>query len=201
MFFSFDGIDGVGKSTQLRLFAEFLEASGRQVVTCRDPGSTALGEEVREILLAHRDSPIGTTSEMLLYMVARAQLVEETIRPALTGGKTVIADRFLLSNVVYQGHAGGLEPEAIWQIGRMATGGLEPDLTFVLDMAPADAIARLDRELDRMERQSADFRQRLRAGFLTEAAARPESVAVIDASGPVDEVQDQIREAAARMLC
>src|SRR5688572_12111153 len=119
MFFSFDGIDGGGKSTQVQLFVEALRAGGLDVVVCRDPGSTALGERVRELLLACDDQTvIGRLSEMFLYMAARAQLVDEVIRPALEAGKIVVSDRYVLANVVYQGHAGGLEPESIWQVGR-----------------------------------------------------------------------------------
>src|SRR5262245_46414963 len=110
MFFSFDGIDGAGKSTQVRLFVEALRARGHEVVECRDPGSTPLGERVRELLLkSGADTPIDPRSEMLLYMAARAQLVDEVIRPALKAGKVVVSDRFLLANVAYQGHAGGLD--------------------------------------------------------------------------------------------
>src|ERR1700754_4547877 len=109
MFFSFDGIDGAGKSTQVRLLEEALRGQGLQVVTCRDPGSTPLGERIREVLLANDGVPIGRRSEMLLYMASRAQLVDDVIRPALDTGKVVIADRYLLANVVYQGHAGCLD--------------------------------------------------------------------------------------------
>ena len=108
MFFSIDGGDGTGKSTQIERFCAWLESLGREVVTCRDPGSTPLGEAVRELLLNRHDLSIHRRSEMLLYMAARAQLVEEVIRPALDEGKTVVSDRYLLANVVYQGHAGGL---------------------------------------------------------------------------------------------
>jgi dTMP kinase len=108
MFFSFDGIDGVGKSTQLRLFCEWLADQGLAPVVCRDPGSTPLGEQIRRVLLESKEStPIGPRSEMLLYMAARAQLVDEVIRPALEAGRTVVSDRFLLANIVYQGYAGG----------------------------------------------------------------------------------------------
>src|SRR6188472_337076 len=119
MFFSFDGIDGTGKSTQVRLLDEALRGRGYDVVLCRDPGSTVLGERIREVLLTNDPAtPIGRRSEMFLYMAARAQLVEEVILPALDSGKIVIADRFLLANVVYQGHAGGLSPAEIWEVGR-----------------------------------------------------------------------------------
>src|SRR5262245_10402962 len=137
MFFSFDGIDGVGKSTQVRLFVERLRERGLEVVVCRDPGSTPLGEKVRDLLLTHdAETAVGRRSEMFLYMAARAQLVDDVIQPALAERKIVVSDRFVLANVVYQGHAGGLDPASIWRVGRVATDGVEPDCVFVLDMAP-----------------------------------------------------------------
>src|SRR5687768_12168510 len=110
MFFSFDGVDGVGKSTQIRLLVDALSERGHEVVTCRDPGGTPLGEKLRGLLLDHHDTPIHRRSEMLLYMASRAALVEDVIRPALAAGKIVVSDRYLLANVVYQGYAGGLAP-------------------------------------------------------------------------------------------
>lgn len=145
MFFSFDGLDGVGKSTQIQLFCEWLTARGHTVVSCRDPGATQLGEAVREILLKQAGPAIGRMSEMLLYMAARAQLVEEIIQPALSVGKTIVSDRFLLSNIVYQGHAGGLEVAELWRIGNVITRGVQPNLTFLLDLPPAAAQGRLQR--------------------------------------------------------
>ncbi len=200
MFFSFDGIDGVGKSTQVALFVDFLRGIGHEVVTCRDPGSTELGEAIREILLRHTATPIGVTSEMLLYMAARAQMVHEVIVPALQAGKTVVTDRFLLSNVAYQGHAGGLGGEAVWNVGHVATGGIEPDLYFVLDLPAEEAAARLNRDLDRVEQRGDDYRTRLRAGFLEEARRRPDEIAVIDAAGSVEDVHARVRSAAQRVL-
>src|SRR3990172_436367 len=125
MFFSFDGIDGVGKTTQMERFCDYLRQRGAEVVTCRDPGSTPLGERIRDILL-HSDAqtPIGRRSEMLLYMAARAQLVDEVIRPALADGKTVVSDRYLLANLVYQGYAGGIDVEAIRRVGTVAVDGI-----------------------------------------------------------------------------
>jgi dTMP kinase len=201
MFFSFDGIDGVGKSTQVRLFVETLRGRGLEVVVCRDPGSTPLGERVRELLLTcDGDTAIGRRSEMFLYMAARAQLVDEVIRPALAAGKTVVSDRYVLANVVYQGHAGGLDPQAIWQVGRVATDGVEPDCVFVLDMAPEAAGERLNRPLDRMERQGDEYRARLRAGFLSEAAAADGRIHVIDAGRDIEEVRADIWQIAAGVL-
>src|SRR5690348_15365648 len=109
MFFSFDGLDGVGKTTQMDLFCDWLRSAGQEVITCQDPGSTPLGEMMRKILLERGPTPIDRRSEMLLFMVARAQLVAELIKPALAAGKTVVSDRYLLANVVYQGYAGGLD--------------------------------------------------------------------------------------------
>jgi dTMP kinase len=197
MFLSIDGGDGTGKSTQIALLAEFLRQEGRKVVVCRDPGSTPLGEAVRELLLARRDLRIDRRAEMLLYMAARAQLTEEVIRPALGQQATVICDRYLLANVVYQGHAGGLDVEQLWEVGRIATSGLQPDLTIVLDMPAAAAAARLQRQLDRMEQQGDAFHARVREGFLLEAAKAPQRIVVIDASPPIDQVQAAIRQAVA----
>jgi dTMP kinase len=197
MFLSIDGGDGTGKSTQIALLAEFLRQEGRNVVVCRDPGSTSLGEAVRELLLARTDLRIDRRAEMLLYMAARAQLTEEVIRPALGQQAIVICDRYLLANVVYQGHAGGLDVEQLWEVGRIATSGLQPDLTIVLDMPAAAAAARLQRQLDRMEQQGDAFHARVREGFLLEAAKAPQRIVVIDASPPIDQVQAAIRQAVA----
>lgn len=201
MFFSFDGIDGVGKTTQMRLFCQWLAERGVEVVACRDPGSTPLGERVREILLSSgADTPISARSEMLLYMAARAQLVDEVIRPALEAGKTVVSDRFLLANVVYQGHAGGLDVTAVREVGRVATDGVLPDCVFLLDMSAEAALGRLGQELDRMESRGDDYREQLRAGFLQEAQAWGEAAHVLDADRPVDAIQEEIRAVAERLL-
>src|SRR6516225_2853775 len=127
LFLCLDGVDGAGKSTQCRLLADWLRAQGRGVVLCHDPGGTDLGQELRQLLLNYRGA-MALTAEALLFMASRAQLIAEVIRPALDAGQVVICDRFLLANVVYQGHAGGLDPDEIWQVGRLSTGGLEPDL-------------------------------------------------------------------------
>lgn len=200
MFFSIDGGDGTGKSTQVELFCDWLHGLGHDVVACRDPGSTRLGEAVRELLLDRHDLQIHRRSEMLLYMAARAQLAEELIRPALANGKTVVADRYLLANVVYQGYGGGLDVETLWEVGRVATGGLMPDLTILLDMPAEAAARRISRQPDRMEQQGAAFHARVREGFLAEARRRPGEIVVVDATPPVDQVQAHIRTAAKRLL-
>jgi dTMP kinase len=137
---------------------------------------------------------------MLLFMAARAQLVDEVIRPALTRGQVVVSDRYLLANIVYQGYAGGLDVEEIRRIGRVATLGIMPEMVFVLDMSPESAAGRIARGRDRMESQGAPYQERLRQGFLAEAAQDPNHVVVIDAAREVDAVQADIRAAAARAL-
>ena len=200
MFFSFDGLDGVGKTTQLELFCDWLRQRGHEVVACYDPGSTPLGEVIRKILLERGSFEIDRRSEMLLFMAARAQLVAEVIRPNLAAGRVIVSDRFLLANVVYQGYAGGLDVREIWQIGRVATADVRPDLTFVLDMPPESAFGRIARPLDRMEIQTEEFQHRLRQGFQAEAAARPDEIVLIDASRAVEAVQTEIRRHASRVL-
>ena len=195
MFVTFDGVDGTGKSTQVEWFVAWLRAQGRDVVQCRDPGATPLGDELRKILLHRADLNLQRRSEMLLYMAARAQLVEEVIRPALVVGKTVVSDRFLLANIVYQGYAGGLDIDSIRQVGRVATDGLTPDLTFVLDMPAAAAAARIGRELDRMESQGLAFLEAVRRGFLEEAPRLGVRVRIVDAQGSRDEVHARVLDA------
>lgn len=177
----------------MALLLEWLRAGGREVVACRDPGSTALGEAVRELVLHRHDLQIHRRSEMLLYMAARAQLVEEIIRPAIDRGKLVVSDRFLLANVVYQGYGGGLDVNELWDVGRVATGGLLPDLTIVLDMPAEAAAKRLNRKLDRMEQQGLAFHARVREGFLAEAARQPERIAVVNADQAIEAVHADIR--------
>jgi dTMP kinase len=172
LFLVLDGPDGGGKSTQTGRLADWLRSLGRDVVACRDPGGTALGERLRAILLERDTVKIALRSEMLLYMASRAQLVEELIAPTLAAGGVVVADRYLLANIVYQGSAGGLLEEEIALVGMVATGGLMPDLTIVLDIAPDTATSRVGLARDRIEDRPLFYREQVRAGYL--AAARGE---------------------------
>jgi len=194
-FIVLDGMDGAGKSSQVGPLADWLASRGRPVTTCRDPGSTAVGDAIRAILLDRHDLELAPTAEMLLYMAARAQLVAEVVAPALARGEWVVSDRYLLANVVYQGHAGGLDPEAIRAVGRVATGGLVPGLVLVLDVDLETAARRLDRPLDKLENRGDSYRARLREGYLREAAAAPDTIQVIDATVTPDEVNARIRRA------
>lgn len=181
LFVSLDGLDGCGKSTQMRLLADALNQAGHKVVTCVDPGGTEVGKTLREILLHHKGH-LGMRCEALLFMASRAQLVDEVISPALAQGCVVISDRYLLANVVYQGYAGGLNREDLRATGVLSTGGVMPDLTVVLDVPVRLARQRIQRPADRMEQRPDSFFENVRQGFLTEAAALPNQILVLDAS-------------------
>ena len=198
VFVSLDGPDGGGKTTQAARLVEWLRSRGRDVVACRDPGGTSLGERVRSILLDRSAVEPVLRAEMLLFMASRAQLVDEVIRPALEAGKVVVSDRYLLANVVYQGYAGGLPVEALWEVGRAATGGLMPDLTLVLDVPAEVARARVGGARDRME-DRADL-ARVRAGFLEAIPTYPSPIKTIDASGDPDAVARRIQDEVAHAL-
>lgn len=199
MFFSFDGIDGAGKSTQLTLFVEWLRGLGHDVVTCRDPGTTDLGESIRSILLG-AEYRIDYRAEMLLYMACRAQLVDEFIRPAVASNKVAVSDRFILANVVYQGSAGDIDPDQIWRVGEVATKSLLPDLTFVLDLSPEAAAERLGDKQDRMEARGLEYFGKVRRGFIEQAERFPDTNVVIDAAQSIEEIQACIQAAALRKL-
>ena len=200
VFLSLDGLDGTGKSTQCRLLVDWLAGQKVPVTACADPGGTALGQELRKLVLFGREHRIATATEAMLFMASRAQLVDEVVRPALDRGEVVISDRFTLANVVYQGHAGGMNPEDLWAVGRIATGGLEPDLTLVFDVPLEVSLARRQRDADRMEDRDLDFHRRVQTGFRYEAGMRPEKYRIIDATPDADAVQRAVRREVARLL-
>ena len=207
-FIVLDGPDGGGKSTQAALLAESLRGQGREVVTCRDPGGTALGDRLRAILLDRDSAPLTMRSEMLLYQASRAQLVDEIIRPALEAGKIVVSDRFLLANVVYQGFAGGLGVDVVGAVGRAAIGGLVPDVTLILDVPLEVAKQRITRARDRIEERPESYHASVRQGFLNAAAeARdgacsyyPGPIVLLSASTDVETLAQRIRNEVARVL-
>ena len=196
-FIALDGIDGSGKSSQIAPLVSWLESRGCAVVSCRDPGATATGDAIRGILLDRHDLQLVPPAEMFLYMAARAQLVAEVVGPALARGQWVVSDRYLLANIVYQGHAGGLDPDVIRHVGGIATGDLMPDLVLLLDVDLDTAARRLDRPLDKLENRGDGYRQRLRSGYLAEAAAQPDRIVVIDATAPQADVTARIRASVA----
>jgi len=177
LFVVFEGGDGVGKSTQLRMLADALGTAGRKVVVTREPGGTALGVELRQAIM-HGDH-VDPRAEALLYAADRAHHVATVVRPALAAGAVVVQDRYVDSSIVYQGGARGLGGE-VERISRWATDGLLPDLTVVLDMEPDPE--RMSRDLDRVERETAAHAEMIRQGFLGLAARDPERYAIIDAA-------------------
>ena len=194
MFIAFEGVDGAGKSTQVRLLGEHLERGGREVVICREPGGTGLGEELRRILLDPGSGDLQPEVEVLLFMAARAQLCNKVIRPELESGKVVISDRFLWSSVVYQGVVGGLGVEEVLSIGRVATRGLLPDLTFLVDLDPAASHSGLD-DGDRMESRGIEFQRRVRQGCLTLAEEFQDKFVLVDGSASIEQVHQQVLDA------
>lgn len=192
MFITFEGIDGCGKTTQLELLRAHLTAAGHAVVTTREPGGTALAEAVRNYLL-HSTQPLASASELLLFGAARAQHVTELIRPALERGEVVLSDRFADSSLAYQGGGLGLDRAFIAAMNRFATGGLQPDLTFLLDVDPAVGHQRrMDQGDDRIEGRGIEFQQRVRDCYLGLARAEPDRVVVIDASPPAKVIHKRI---------
>ena len=193
MFLAFEGVDGAGKSTQVRLLAQHLEGQGSEVLLCREPGGTELGEELRRILLV-TGGEMDSEVEVLLFMAARAQLCNKVIRPELEAGKVVISDRFLWSSVVYQGVVGELGVDEVLAIGRVATRGLLPDLTFLVDLDPAASHSGLD-DGDRMESRGIEFQRRVREGFLALAEGFKDSFVLIDGGVSIEQVHQQVLDA------
>jgi len=187
-FIALEGIDGTGKTTQATQLARRIEGVGLPVVRVHEPGSTKAGDAIRELLLRGTSVRLSSEAELFLYMASRAQLVEEVIKPALASGKTVVSDRFLASSIAYQGAGNGLGCDRIREIGLVATGGLLPDLTLVLDMPVAAAFARLGDGRDRIEARPVEYHERVRAGFLAEADRDPGHVRVVDGRATVEAV-------------
>lgn len=192
LFVTFEGPEGGGKSTQVRRLAERLTERSFEVVTTREPGGTALGEAVRELLLGSRHSAMLPETEALLNSAARSQHVAEVIRPALAQGKVVLCDRYLDSTLAYQGAGRGLEIEQLVTLQRFATGNLWPDLTFLLDVPVEVGMSRRatsGEPLNRFDVDSREFHERVRAYFLDAASREPGRWKVVDATQPVETVE------------
>jgi dTMP kinase len=195
LFITFEGIDGVGKSTQANLLEEYLRSLGHDIVRTLEPGGTELGVEIRQMLL-HRKGEVSPRAEALLYAADRAHHVETNVKPALAAGKIVMSDRYLDSSVAYQGAGRELSMEDIRGISIWATGGLLPNLTILLDLDAASARARRNttgQEPDRLEREKIEFFEATRQAFLQLASNEPDRFLVIDASQTVEQMQAQIR--------
>ena len=192
LFVTFEGGEGAGKSTQLAAIAERARAEGREVVTCREPGGTPLGERLREALFGLEIAPEPVT-ELLTFEAARAELVAAVIRPALERGALVLCDRFADSTVAYQGYGRGLDVQMIRAINQMATGGLVPDRTVLLDVAPEAGRGRSRAgATDYLEREVLEFHSRVREGFLTLARTEPERWLVIDGTQSQATISEEV---------
>jgi dTMP kinase len=194
-FIVLEGIDGVGKTTQVALLAAWLDAVGVPHLTTREPGGTPVAEAIREVVLSRRDLDMPAESELLLILAARAAFVRDVVRPALEAGTTVVADRFSLSTLAYQGHGRGLELDRVRDCIEVATGGLVADLCLVLDLPLEESGERQRRQgeaPDRIEREGGGFRAAVRDGYLALAESEP-NVEVVDARGKPEEVHERIR--------
>jgi dTMP kinase len=199
-FVSFEGSEGCGKSTQIRLLVESLLAAGKTPVVVREPGGTPIGETIRHLLQHSVEGrAMVPETELLLFAASRAQLVRQEILPALRGGRIVISDRFLDSTTVYQGVARKIAPEIVGSINRFAAGPRLPDLTFLLDMDPADACARLagrsKEKRDRMEEMPFAFYAAVRRGYLELAARERDRIHLLDATKSESQIASEIRAA------
>lgn len=194
LFLAFEGVEGSGKSTQAALLAETLRTAGGDVVLAREPGSTPLGERIRALVLDDADVGIPPRSELFLMLAARAAFVEQAVRPALREGRVVIADRFELSTLAYQGAGRGLPLAEVVASNRFATAGLAPAATLLLELPPREGLRRqvaAAKRPDRMEREAEAFHERVARGY-GELADRVEGVVRIDAAGSIEEVQGRV---------
>ena len=194
-FITVEGPEGCGKSTNLAAIRETLEAAGHAVVATREPGGTPLGEAVRELLLGHREVELGLDAELLLMFAARAQHLEQVIRPALEAGRWVVCDRFTDATYAYQGGGRGVPGDRIATLEEWVQDGLRPDLTLLLDLPVAEGLHRAGQRSapDRFEREQQDFFERVRAAYLAHAEAEPGRFRVIDAGRPLVEVNAAVR--------
>lgn len=190
LFITCEGIEGSGKSTQLARVADALRAQGRTVTVSREPGGTAIGDAIRALLLDPRSQGITPTTEILLYAASRAQHVAEVIQPALARGEIVLVDRFIDSTRAYQGAARAIAPEIVRALEQIATGGLLPDRTIVFDLPVKIGLQRVSVRgaQDRLERETLDFHERVRQGYLALARVEPQRVVVVDAAREADAV-------------
>ena len=197
LFITFEGGDGCGKTTQIKLLDEYLRSKGYQTLLTREPGSKGLGIKLREILLNY-DGEVSPRAESFLFLADRAQHVDCIIKPALENGVIVLCDRHTDSTVAYQGYGRGLDLKQIHNLNNIATNGLKPDLTIVLDVDVETSQKRVGAEKDRMESAGIEFFERVRKGFLEIAKQEPERVKVVDSTQTIEEIHKQILELVAR---
>ena len=197
----FEGPDGSGKSTQIRLLKEYLDKIGHKCLITREPGGTRISENIRELILNPDYEEMSPITEMMLYAAARAQLVHEVIGPAIEKGETVISDRFVDSSLVYQGIARGIGTKEVALVNALGIGDYKPDVTFYIDLPEEEGLRRkkMQKKLDRLEQESVDFHRMVSEGFRKIFSDRPE-VVKIDGMLSVEEIQQQIRDEIQNML-
>ncbi len=193
LFITFEGADGCGKTTQLKLLAQYLENQGRDIVITREPGGKGLGEKVREILLNY-DGPVSDRCESFLFLADRAQNIDIIVNPAVAEGKIVLCDRHIDSTVAYQGYGRGLDIERIKMLNSIATNGRKPDLTIVFDVDLETSQKRVGDNKDRMESAGCEFHNRVRFGYLDIAKEEPERIKVVNAAQSIEAVFDDVKK-------
>ena len=191
LFITFEGPDGCGKTTQMKLLAEYFTKNGKEVVLTREPGGKGLGEKVREILLNY-DGEVSDRCESFLFLADRAQNIDIIVNPAVKQGKIVLCDRHIDSTVAYQGYGRGLDIERINMLNNLATNGKKPDLTFVFDVDVETSMKRVGKEKDRMESAGMEFHNRVRQGYLELAKQEPQRIKVIDATKSIEEIHKKV---------
>lgn len=209
-FITFEGVDGTGKSTQIRALESHLVSRGVPVVSTREPGGTRLGTIIRRAVVEAGDQPMPPTTELFLYVADRAQHVQDVIRPALESSKIVLCDRYIDSTLAYQGYGRGIDLQVLRELNQLAAGGVKPDLTLLFDCAIELALSRATSRLaqqdaragreDRFESEKVEFHERVRAGFLELARAEPKRFRIIDASRSVVEVSQEVKSLIDREL-
>jgi len=194
-FFTFEGIDGCGKSTQLSRVAECLRANGLDVLVTREPGGSQISERIREILISPDNTGMCRETELLLYLAARAQHVREVIKPAIDRGKIVLCDRFEQATFAYQGYGRGLDLPFLRGVNNLATGGMSPDITFIFDVSvelSQERLSKIGKGKDRIESSGRQFFERVRQGYLDAAAAEPEKIKLLDGAKSVDDLTKEV---------
>ena len=197
IFITFEGIDGCGKSTQLDKAAEYLNEKGITHIVTREPGGTPLGEKIRDLILSPDNSEMKNSCELLLYLSARAQHVEEKIKPALEKGTTVLCDRYQEATFAYQGFGRGYPLDLLQRLNEFATGGLVPSKTFIFDITVECAFDRMKKTgkaPDRLEKSSEEFYQKIREGYLALASAHPKRIKLIQGEKSIDEIFDEVKK-------
>lgn len=199
MFITLEGPEGSGKTSQVAPLAEFLTRLGHDVLTLREPGGSDIGEQIRSVIMAMKNTAMHPRTEILLFLASRAQFVEEIVQPALRAGKWVLCDRYADSTLAYQGYGHQVDLDVLRQLLKFATGGLTPDLTLLLDVETQAGLTRKRKaggEWNRLDAYPSDFHQRVRQGYLELARQEPQRWVVIDAGQPVEMVQSAMRQAA-----